>query len=366
MADSKDLKPKSFRIDDETAEKFKEVLSKIGGKQQEALSKLIEAYEFQAGKAVLTEKKADIEQFEKYVNALTRMFMGSLEDNQNVTETVRTEFDALLKSKDATIQDLQEKLTLAKQLKEDATAKAKTHADENASLNATIDSMTKDYNTRINDMQNTLDDKTDLVDTLKDACMELRLKVENMQHEHEQFIAISSELEKLKLTHVQLEREKADLQKQLDHDSKEHEKTIADLKQHEVDALERLKEQSQLALDKAILELEKKHQEKLGMLKGDIERLKEQKQNEVDKYQQKYLDLLEQINTQTNRTSILTHYDEAKTMEALKKEGFEEGRIETLVKAVREYMNNSKKDFDTTCEDLEISAEVKTKIKEKI
>ena len=52
---------------------------------------------------VLTEKKADIEQFEKYITAITRMFMGSLEDNQNITETVRTEFDALLTSKDAVI-----------------------------------------------------------------------------------------------------------------------------------------------------------------------------------------------------------------------------------------------------------------------
>ena len=93
MADDKILKPKSFRIDDETADKFKEMSSSIGGNQQETLAKLIEAYEFQSGKAILTEKKADIEQFEKYVNALTRMFMGSLEDNQNITETVRTEFE---------------------------------------------------------------------------------------------------------------------------------------------------------------------------------------------------------------------------------------------------------------------------------
>ena len=96
MADGKELKPKSFRIDDETAEKFKEISNTIGGNQQETLAKLIEAYEFQSGKAILTEKKADIEQFEKYVSAITRMFMGSLEDNQNITETVRTEFDALL------------------------------------------------------------------------------------------------------------------------------------------------------------------------------------------------------------------------------------------------------------------------------
>lgn len=99
MADDKALKPRSYRINDETAEKIKEIAASIGGNQQETLAKLIEAYEFQSGKAVLTEKKSDIEQFEKYVNAIIRMYMGSLEDNQNITETVRTEFDALLQSR---------------------------------------------------------------------------------------------------------------------------------------------------------------------------------------------------------------------------------------------------------------------------
>lgn len=134
MADGKELKPKSFRIDNETAEKFKEILNIIGCNQQETLAKLIEAFEFQSGKAVLTEKKADIEQFEKYVTAITRMFMGSLEDNQNITETIRAEFDALLKSKDAVIQDLQENLAAANQMKEDAVLQAGTFADENTRL----------------------------------------------------------------------------------------------------------------------------------------------------------------------------------------------------------------------------------------
>ena len=91
MADGKELKPKSFRIDEATAERFKEISGQIGGNQQETLAKLIEAYEFQSGKAILTDKKADIEQFERYISAVTRMYMGSLEDNQNITETVKTE-----------------------------------------------------------------------------------------------------------------------------------------------------------------------------------------------------------------------------------------------------------------------------------
>ena len=57
MAQDNILKPKSFRIDEETAEKFKQISAAIGGNQQEALSKLIEAYEFQTGKAIITKKK---------------------------------------------------------------------------------------------------------------------------------------------------------------------------------------------------------------------------------------------------------------------------------------------------------------------
>lgn len=292
MADGKELKPKSFRIDDETAEKFKEISNTIGGNQQETLAKLIEAYEFQSGKAILTEKKADIEQFEKYITAITRMFMGSLEDNQNITETVRTEFDALLKSKDATIQDLQEKLTVAKQLKEDATLKARTHADENARLNEVIDSLNNEYNSKMDDMQSMLSDKDNLNKALTDSCNDLKAKIEGMREAAEQSAVLRGELDQLKQEHEKVIREQSDLEKQMQQEQTAHEKTVSELKQHEADALERLKEQLQLAQDKAILQIEKSYQEQMQKLKAD-------KQAEVDKYQQKYFDLLEQMKTKT-------------------------------------------------------------------
>lgn len=291
MADGKELKPKSFRIDDETAEKFKEISNTIGGNQQETLAKLIEAFEFQSGKAILTEKKADIEQFEKYITAITRMFMGSLEDNQNITETVRTEFDALLKSKDTTIQDLQEKLTVAKQLKEDATLRARTHADENAHLNEVIDSLNNEYNSKMDDMQSMLSDKDSLNKALTDSCNDLKAKVEDMKEAAEQSAVLRGELDQLKKEHEKVVREQSELEKQMQQEQTAHEKTVSDLKQHEADALERLKEQLQLAQDKAVLQIEKSYQEQMQKLKAD-------KQAEVDKYQQKYFDLLEQMKNQ--------------------------------------------------------------------
>ena len=292
MAEGKELKPKSFRIDDETAEKFKEISNTIGGNQQETLAKLIEAFEFQSGKAILTDKKADIEQFEKYVSAITRMFMGNLEDNQNITETVRTEFDALLKSKDATIQDLQEKLTVAKQLKEDATLKARAHADENARLNSVIDSLNNEYNSKMDDMQSMLSDKDSLNKALTDSCNDLKTKIEGMKEAAEQSAIFREELEQLKKEHEKVIRERSDLEKQMQQEQTAHEKAISELRQHEADALERLKEQLQIAQDKAVLQIEKSYQEQIQKLKAD-------KQAEVDKYQQKYFDLLEQMKSQT-------------------------------------------------------------------
>lgn len=294
MADGKELKPKSFRIDDETAEKFKEISNTIGGNQQETLAKLIEAFEFQSGKAILTEKKADIEQFEKYITAITRMYMGCLEDNQNITETVRTEFDALLTSKDAVIQDLQEKLTVAKQVKEDATLKARTHADENARLNSVIDSLNNEYNSKMEDMQSMLSDKDNLNKALTDSCNDLKSKIERMKEAAEQSSDLKKELEQLKQEHEKIIRKQSDLEKQMQQEQAAHAQTVSELKQHEADALERLKEQLHLEEDRAVLQIEKSYQEQIQRLKAD-------KQAEVDKYQQKYFELLEQMKTQAEQ-----------------------------------------------------------------
>ena len=264
MTDTKELKPKSFRIDDETAEKFNAIANTIGGNQQETLAKLIEAFEFQSGKAVLTEKKSDIDQFEKYVTAITRMFMGSLEDNQNATEIARTEFDALLKSKDAIIQDLQEKLTVAKQTEAEAIAKSKEYSDENIKLRSAID----EYNTKIKNMEKSLKDKTDLNQVLTEKCKNLESKINNLQEMAQQTLKLQEEQRQSKKQCEELSRK-----------------------------LEQLESQSQIKLDKALFEAEKKHQE-------EMKQLQEIKKTEIDMYQQKYFDLLQQMQPLNLQSSL--------------------------------------------------------------
>lgn len=293
MSDEKILKPKSFRITDETADAFKQISTEIGGNQQEALAKLIETYEFQKGKAILTEKKADIDQFEQYITILTRMYMSSLEDNQNITTTVRTEFEALLQSKDQTIQDLQTQLTAAKQLKEASAAKAKGFSDENTRLNDYIESLKTEYSSKTNDLQAQLTDKDSLNRALTDSCNDLKNKLNALQEEHKEFSSIRSKLAELTDKCTKLEHSKAEAEKALKSAISNHKQELAQLKQQEADSLTRIKEQADLEKDKALLALEKDYQKQIQVLK-------EKNQSDVDKYQQKYFDLLQQLKSITS------------------------------------------------------------------
>lgn len=266
MADSKELKPKSFRINEETADKFKEISNAIGGNQQETMAKLIEAFEFQSGKVVLKEKKEDIELFEKYITAITRMFMGSLEDNQNLTEIVRTEFDALLKSKDGVIQDLQKDSEKAKRLE-----------NENINLKNIIDNMKKEYESRINDMQTMLLDKDNLNGVLTDTCNNLKKQVENMKEETIRAKEIFDELSELKNVCEGNERIMENLKEQIQREKVSHE-----------EAVEQLKSEMQFTLERTLFNKEKEFQSQIQSLKADS-------QAEIDGYQNKYLELLQKI-----------------------------------------------------------------------
>lgn len=305
MADAKELAPKSFRITDATAQRFKEIASELGSSnQQETMAKLIEAYEFQSGKVKLKEKSADIEQFERYTIALSRMFMKSLEDNINVTETVRTEFDAQLQSKDSIIQDLQGRLTVSVQLKEEAVAKAKTLTDTNAALNADIKEMQEDYSSHVRDLTSSIQDKDNLNRALMETCNELKIKVADMSDDHEKLLEFKQEIADLKSKLKAAEQDKENSKKALDQvisdhtkAGKEHEKRITELRAHESESLERLQEQMQVLSDKAVMETEKKYQQQIQTLKDkQLEAINQYQQN-VDQYQKKYLELLERFNS---------------------------------------------------------------------
>lgn len=237
---------RSFRITEATADKIKDIAAEIGGNQQQTLAKLIEAYELQKGKTVLADKRTDIETFDNYVTALTRMYMTALENGQNASNIVRAEFEAQLKSKDSYIQDLQEQTTQAKQAEQEATAIAEGLKNENTRLNSYIETLKTEYEAKTADLQEMLKDKDKLNKAFKETIEQQKKELTGIEEK-------SNEVEKLK---AELEQCRADLNK-----------------------ANQDKDQMQLKHEKEMLELERK-------LQGE-------KATEIERYQALYLSLLQ-------------------------------------------------------------------------
>lgn len=278
------LKPKSFRIDDETAEKIKEITAEIGGNQQETLAKMIEAYEFQRGKAVLTGRKDDIDKFEKFITMLTRMYMSVLEENQNITETVRMEFEALLRSKDVTIQDLQEKKDLLQKEKEEAVLAKNVLKDDNNSLSKRIETETSSNQEKFIQFMAMLKDKDELNKALTDSCLEQKKQIENHVQSIEGVKHTEQKLAEAIKISASLEQKNSDLElhiKQLD-------TMIEEIKEKSVQSIEHAVEIKELEFQKRLFETEKKHQR-------EVSALEQEKRVEIDTYQNKYLSLLQEL-----------------------------------------------------------------------
>ena len=159
--DNKVTLPKSFRLTEETSNKFKEIAQSIGGNQQETLAKLIEVYEFQAGKNIVQNKREEIERFEGYATSLTRMYMDAIEEANDARVIVRSEFEALLKSKDQMIIELQQNI------------------ETNSNAQKEFEEKRENYKIRVNELENKLESERQLRNEAQSEFNSIKMTLEN-------------------------------------------------------------------------------------------------------------------------------------------------------------------------------------------
>lgn len=104
---NKELKIKSFRVDEDTFEKFKVIASKEFGNQGQCLDALINLYEMENSKSSLLERKLEIESFQDYLNKINQLFVTSLQMSKDAEGRVKEEYLRQLSTKDTTIERLQ-------------------------------------------------------------------------------------------------------------------------------------------------------------------------------------------------------------------------------------------------------------------
>ena len=138
------------------------------------------------------------------------------------------------------------------------------------------------------DYENRLKECKNSNNLLTEAKASLKEQVEQMKEDCTKKEELETELENLQKKHNKLTIEFDTLKANLSDFQLKHEESINEIKKHENEQIERVKEQCKIEQEKALLELEKKYQK-------EILELKEQKQTEIDKYQSKHYELLEQM-----------------------------------------------------------------------
>ncbi|MGL5245196.1 MAG: hypothetical protein ACRC7R_08505, partial [Sarcina sp.] len=104
---NKELKIKSFRVDEGIFEKFKQIALSNFGNQNQCLDALINLYEMETSKSSLIGRKLEIESFQDYLNKINQLFVTSLQLSQDAESRAKEEFLKQLSIKDTTIERLQ-------------------------------------------------------------------------------------------------------------------------------------------------------------------------------------------------------------------------------------------------------------------
>lgn len=226
---AEELKTRSFRIDDTTAEQFKTISQEIGGNQQQALSKLLECYELQKGKSLLVDKKGDIETFENHITSITNMFMGSLQDNQDMKENVKAEYDSLLKSKDATIMELQEQVKQSKGTVEQSKEDFKVMQSELELCKHNLAAAEKELKENKENYESIIADKDNLNKALTDAHTSLKKELDGVDLAKDELKALQGKYNGLQSDYSSLQEQCRELQSQIEQSKLEHERVLLEV-----------------------------------------------------------------------------------------------------------------------------------------
>jgi len=287
--DNNILKVNSIRATEEVYDKFKQISQQEFENQGQALASLIQLYEIEKGKSTIVERKVEIENYQAHINAIGEMFITSLQLNQDAELRIRSEFEALLLSKDKTIIEKQSKVEDLNESLKDIKIKCELFKEDNTKINREnidlkkeIDSKEKEYNKTVLDKDKLITALEDKVSESSKSIVALVKEKETYTQKLEDFDAIQKErdlykkeidnlsaaLEQIKIKHTEdiskistssaIEIEKALLLQE-----KQNQKELSEL-QKQAYAQSKTHDQTILEKEKELLLLDKSHQDNLA------------------------------------------------------------------------------------------------------
>ena len=183
--ENKELKVKSFRVDENTFAKFKEIASKEFGNQSQCLEALINIYETEEAKAILINRELEIETFQDYINKINRSFITSLQMSSDAEERAKEVFLKKIETKDGLLETLKSKLDENK-------IENKKLLEENKILI----NEAKELKTKIVELEENKNTLTQLANRNSDLADRLKLELEEFEKELSKYKDLKKENEK--------------------------------------------------------------------------------------------------------------------------------------------------------------------------
>lgn len=286
MLDNEKLKTRSYRVTEAMEQKIKDITDELGDgySQKDAFLKMIAAYELQRAKGVFGEDAKIIEEIESYTNMIMKSFLVQVENKQHLEKTIGAKYDSLLVSKDQVIQELQQRMAMLSEEKKNAEQENETIQELYGQLLTKNEELDKQVRAQKLDFEEKLSDKSSLNDSLQETCKELRAKMDAMKEMVEQAQGVLEEKKQLHEQNQELERQVSDLNRQI----LQEKEIVKEEAIRREEAVRLVEEKSKLEHEKKILEINQAHMQ-------EMEELKKKSQAEIDRYQEKYRQLLDQL-----------------------------------------------------------------------
>ncbi len=133
-----DIRQTNFRIDTETADKFRTFCESEGMSQAQGFAHLFQVLELNNAKTVLSNRENEITDFEMHTKALLDSFLNSLEICSNAEERAREEYAMQLDKKDRAIAEMAQRC-------KDLTAERDAAKEESLFLKERLESAAEEH-----------------------------------------------------------------------------------------------------------------------------------------------------------------------------------------------------------------------------
>lgn len=284
-----DIRQTNFRVDTESANAFRAFCEENGYNQAQGFDHLIQVLELNKAKTSIEGRLTEITTFEEYIKKIMDSYLTSLQIAQNTEERVREDYKTDIALRDKALADNEQKIIERDEKINQLTsetqnsqkiAKEALQSAENAKKQAESASQIASEKEKINSMLSSklaeAEEKLSGYDKLKSEEESLKKNISDLQH--------SNELAKAETNHLkeQYDNTVKQLQETTDALSAASEKVneltgqITSLKRDLTEQAKVLKQEQELAIERAVTQAEKKMQEQIVALIEEKARLKMQ------------------------------------------------------------------------------------------